>query len=606
MRRFTYSSPSDMKQRHKLRGSVRRDQYGTVELVVSIDQGGKIKNIGRFRVEPGPDVDYGHDTSANHPQSPVIVENPQMETRWYWKYYLGNEHQNFAGIDPHTKSPFFMSILIEDEADGNKMCRAILWTSSGPRRLCIANPHPSKVLTAKGILQRFPGMSDFNRGLKEIVNAKAQRDLVLLEDQEGCVNCKFGVIYALDNQISDAEMLSNEHGNEDFDRFLKLLGQRIELHGWGSYRGGLDTTTNSTGRESVYTAFANHEIMFHVSTLLPYSKENRQQIERKRHVGNDIVNLVFEAGGDPAHPNFSPTMMKSHFTHVFASTFLYQQGLTLNDEPVAVSVFEKGTPHGTVKAVLATKHHLIIADFGNHTHRVVYSLNDIPKGTLTSISGAVDGDVDEIVFAYDNITVLIELHDDGTSTMQETFWTSNVNSVVCRFPFVVGFGHDIIEVRLAINGNLLSSMYKPGAKLLAAKDDIIFAAEKMTLPVPAASAEKSERPVLRPSITRRQHGDSAHKRWDLYRISAKNLQTNGVEQRERQDWGAGGLTPQLLRNPQTMAARLRREAGRDGSTASDSGFSSRGYPSGAEGSIDASMPNSPMYFSSDPFAEPDS
>lgn len=105
-------------------------------------------------------------------------------------------------------------------------------------------------------------MSDYNRGLKEIINAKVQRDLVVLEDQEGCVNCKFGVIFALDNQISDAEMLSNgaqmrsegigdegaliaEHGNDDFDRFLKLLGQRIELHGWGSYRGGLDTTSAS-------------------------------------------------------------------------------------------------------------------------------------------------------------------------------------------------------------------------------------------------------------------------------------------------------------------------------------------------------------------------
>jgi hypothetical protein len=76
--------------------------------------------------------------------------------------------------------------------------------------------------------------------------------------------------------------------------------------------------------------------------------------------------------------------------------------LTLNDEPVAVSVFEKGTPHGSVKAVLATKHHLIIADFGSHTHRIVHSLNDIPKGTLSCITGAVDGDVDEIVFAYDS------------------------------------------------------------------------------------------------------------------------------------------------------------------------------------------------------------
>jgi hypothetical protein len=47
-----------MKQR-RCRGSVRREQYyGSVELVVSMDPGGKIRNIGRFRVEPGPDVDY--------------------------------------------------------------------------------------------------------------------------------------------------------------------------------------------------------------------------------------------------------------------------------------------------------------------------------------------------------------------------------------------------------------------------------------------------------------------------------------------------------------------------------------------------------------------
>lgn len=33
-----------------------------------------------------------------------------------------------------------------------------------------------------------------------------------------------------------------------------------------------------TGRYSVYTIYEGHEIMFHVSTLLPYSKENRQQV----------------------------------------------------------------------------------------------------------------------------------------------------------------------------------------------------------------------------------------------------------------------------------------------------------------------------------------
>jgi len=37
-------------------------------------------------------------------------------------------------------------------------------------------------------------------------------------------------------------------------------------------------TGNSTGTESIYTVYEGHEIMFHVSTLLPISKENKQQV----------------------------------------------------------------------------------------------------------------------------------------------------------------------------------------------------------------------------------------------------------------------------------------------------------------------------------------
>ena len=35
---------------------------------------------------------------------------------------------------------------------------------------------------------------------------------------------------------------------------------------------------NATGTHSVYTTFEGHEIMFHVSTLLPYHPENKQQV----------------------------------------------------------------------------------------------------------------------------------------------------------------------------------------------------------------------------------------------------------------------------------------------------------------------------------------
>lgn len=73
-----------------------------------------------------------------------------------------------------------------------------------------------------------------------------------------------------------------------------------------------------TGKFSVHTIYDGHEIMFHVSTLLPYSKDNRQQVERKRHIGNDIVNIIFIDTKDQEvdHTIFNPVWIKSQFTRI--------------------------------------------------------------------------------------------------------------------------------------------------------------------------------------------------------------------------------------------------------------------------------------------------
>lgn len=52
-----------------------------------------------------------------------------------------------------------------------------------------------------------------------------------------------------------------------------------------SYRGGLDTQFGQTGEEAVYQVFKDREIIFHVSTLLPYTDNDPQQLQRKRHIG---------------------------------------------------------------------------------------------------------------------------------------------------------------------------------------------------------------------------------------------------------------------------------------------------------------------------------
>ena len=70
---------------------------------------------------------------------------------------------------------------------------------------------------------------------------------------------------------------------------------------------------DSTGLYSVYAEHQSNELMFHVSTLLPYTPNNTQQLPRKRYIGNDIVTVVFQ---EPEAKPFIPNL-KSQFQHVF-------------------------------------------------------------------------------------------------------------------------------------------------------------------------------------------------------------------------------------------------------------------------------------------------
>jgi hypothetical protein len=63
----------------------------------------------------------------------------------------------------------------------------------------------------------------------------------------------------------------------------------------------------------VYTQHEGWEIMYHVSTMLPKSDVDEQQIERKKHLGNDICLLVFNTGKTP----YNPKMIRTQFIREF-------------------------------------------------------------------------------------------------------------------------------------------------------------------------------------------------------------------------------------------------------------------------------------------------
>jgi len=123
-----------------------------------------------------------------------------------------------------------------------------------------------------------------------------------------------GVLYCQAGQTNEAEMFNNEHGSEAFEHFLHILGDRIELEGFGGYRGDLDVKSNSTGTHSIYTRYNEFEIMFHISTLLPFNANDQQQVQRKSRIGNDLSVIIFQDGEATLTQPIS-----SQFLHVYTT-----------------------------------------------------------------------------------------------------------------------------------------------------------------------------------------------------------------------------------------------------------------------------------------------
>ena len=60
---------------------------------------------------------------------------------------------------------------------------------------------------------------------------------------------------------------------------------------------------NMTGSESLFAEWRDAQIMFHVSTMLPFLPADPQQLARKKHIGNDRCVIVFQDGDAPLPPS---------------------------------------------------------------------------------------------------------------------------------------------------------------------------------------------------------------------------------------------------------------------------------------------------------------
>uniref|UniRef100_A0A8V5GRH9 Uncharacterized protein n=1 Tax=Melopsittacus undulatus TaxID=13146 RepID=A0A8V5GRH9_MELUD len=205
------------------------------------------------------------------------------EARAYRKHFLGKDHLNFY-CTASSLGNLILSIKCE-EADGTEYLRIIL---------------RSKVKT---LHERIP-LAGFSKlpSIPQIAKA-------FCDDASGL---KFNpVLYPKVRLLTPGQSHIQQRR---LGRVNSPLSSRIQQLLWDFFfRGGLDVSHGQTGAESVYTVFRDREIMFHVSTKLPFTEGDTQQLQRKRHIGNDIVAIIFQEENTP----FVPDMIASNFLHAY-------------------------------------------------------------------------------------------------------------------------------------------------------------------------------------------------------------------------------------------------------------------------------------------------
>ncbi|KAM5235636.1 signal-induced proliferation-associated 1-like protein 2 isoform 2-T2 [Ctenodactylus gundi] len=257
-----------------------------------------------------------------------VIEHVDLGAYYYRRFFYGKEHQNYFGIDENL-GPVAVSIRREKVDDARE--------KEGPQFNYRVAFRTSELTTLRGAILEDAVPSTARHGtarglpLKEVLeyvipelsipclrqassSPRVPEQLLKLDEQGLSFQHKVGVLYCKAGQGTEEEMYNNEAAGPALEEFLDLLGQRVRLKGFTKYRAQLDNKTDSTGTHSLYTTYKDYEIMFHVSTLLPYMPNNRQQLLRKRHIGNDIVTVVFQ---EPGALPFTPRGIRSHFQHVF-------------------------------------------------------------------------------------------------------------------------------------------------------------------------------------------------------------------------------------------------------------------------------------------------
>uniref|UniRef100_A0A5F9D8M3 Tuberin n=1 Tax=Oryctolagus cuniculus TaxID=9986 RepID=A0A5F9D8M3_RABIT len=155
-----------------------------------------------------------------------------------------------------------------------------------------------------------------------------ERSVQLLDQIPSYDTHKIAVLYVGEGQSnSELAILSNEHGSYRYAEFLTGLGKLIELKDCQPdkvYLGGLDVC----GEDGQFTYCWHDDIMqavFHIATLMPTKDVDKHRCDKKRHLGNDFVSIVYNDSGEDF--KLGTIRGQFNFVHVIITPLDYECNL---------------------------------------------------------------------------------------------------------------------------------------------------------------------------------------------------------------------------------------------------------------------------------------
>lgn len=148
------------------------------------------------------------------------------------------------------------------------------------------------------------------------------RTLLQLDKLSGREMSKIGVIYVREGQDDQKVIFRNDQKSPLYAEFVRGLGWPIDIANHRGYLGGLDPKL-TTGTHAPYFANSIMEVVFHEITSMPTVEADPQQIHKKRHVGNDIVHIVYSEHSS----DYLPTTITSQFNDAHVVVYPLPNGL---------------------------------------------------------------------------------------------------------------------------------------------------------------------------------------------------------------------------------------------------------------------------------------